>query len=65
MKIETIYQISDLDRSMASKIASHTGISETEILRSILVSKEHVRIVRQRAIKAGKLYGDGSPVLAA
>ena len=58
------YQISKLDRAMAIKISSHTGICEEDILRSILVSKEHVRVIRQRAILAGRLTSGGMPVLS-
>ena len=56
------YQITNLDRAMAQRISSHTGISEIKILRSIVISKEHVKIVRQRAIKEGRLGQDGLPL---
>jgi hypothetical protein len=62
MTLENTYQISDLDRAMAQRISTHTGIAEVKILRSIVISKEHVRVVRIRAIKAGRLNEDGFPV---
>ena len=63
MNTTDTYQISDLDRAMASQISGHTGIGETDILRSILVSKEHVRLLEQLAILAGRLSPGGLPVL--
>jgi len=64
MNTNHTYQISDMDRAMANKISGHTGICETDILRSILISKEHVRVVRQRAILAGRLSSSGLPTLS-
>jgi len=62
MTFDNAYQISEIDRAMAHRISNHTGIAEVKILRSIVISKEHVRIVRLRAIKEGRLGHDGLPV---
>lgn len=61
MTINATYLASDLDRAMANNIAGHTGIPETDILKSIIISKEHARLVRQRAILAGRLCASGFP----
>jgi len=61
MKLNRTYEITARDRAMAERIARHTGIEEGEILKSILISQEHVRIVRQRAILAGRLSSEGLP----
>ena len=62
MNIENTYKISTLDRAMAQQISTHTGITEVAILRSIVISKEHVRIVRIRAMKEGRIGSDGFPI---
>jgi hypothetical protein len=62
MTIDNGYQISKMDRAMAHRISSHTGIAEVKILRSIVISKEHVRVVRLRAKNGERLVHDGLPV---